>query len=192
MENQDIHPHAPFPRGIHFGNDDTTAPENTTPSTAGETKLARGSSTAAAAARLPSHNPRGTSIGVPLSSTNGGLGRGRGAEASLSKSFGDGTARPTKPTAKGRTRLTEGNIERQQAHRELTGYIAPIGSSGGAMLGGRVVGGFIGEKVGNRVAGKGEVGGLQRVRRYMETRHGERAARESRLNDVTRSLLQTL
>lgn len=60
------------------------------------------------------------------------------------------------------------------------------------MLGGRVVGEFIGENVGNRVAGKGEVGGLQRMRRYMETRHAERAARESRLNDVTRSLLQNL
>lgn len=37
-----------------------------------------------------------------------------------------------------------------------------------------------------------EVGAAARVKRYMETRHTERAARQARLENVTRNLLQTL
>lgn len=51
------------------------------------------------------------------------------------------------------------------------------------------------EGVGGRGAGLGardESVAVERVRRYLETRHGERAARQARLSDVTRNLLQAL
>lgn len=61
-----------------------------------------------------------------------------------------------------------------------TRYITTPGSGSG------------GGGAGRDVAGRVEVGALERVRYYLENRHGERAARQSRLNDVTRNLLQSL
>lgn len=170
----------------------------------GEAKTARGGgggSSSGAKRLLPysSRNPCGTSTTTApvLSKSRGlGLGWGRGgAEASSSSSLGHGMSKPTKTIIRGDTRLTEGNIARQQVHRGLAGVPPHHDGGGGGIMaggGGRMVEEFIGDTVGSRVAGKGEVGGLERVRRYMETRHGERAARETRCNDVTRSLLQTL
>lgn len=78
--------------------------------------------------------------------------------------------------------LTEGNVAKL------------LGASGGNRLGGGFAegGGVHDGGGGVTVPWRSEVGAAGRVKRYMQERHGDRAARQARLDNVTRNLLHTL
>lgn len=80
------------------------------------------------------------------------------------------------------TALTEGNVAKHLG-----------GTAGGNALGGGFAEGSIGGAGGGAgVPWRSEVGAAGRVKRYMQERHRDRAARQARLDNATRNLLHAL
>lgn len=82
-----------------------------------------------------------------------------------------------------RPALTEGNVDRMFAANG-------VGCPGAPAFGGGTRGAD--SDVGEGTPWVSEMGAVERVRRYMAGRHGERAARQIRLDNVTRNLLHAM